>query len=59
MTAAAGGVGAMVTQLARALTGVTVIGTASRPETADFARPRGRPDHRQRHHRRPAKRSAG
>lgn len=37
VTAAAGGVGAMVTQLARALTGLTVIGSASRPETVEFA----------------------
>ncbi|MCH0538875.1 zinc-binding alcohol dehydrogenase family protein [Streptomyces sp. MUM 203J] len=41
VTAAAGGVGAMVSQLARALTGLTVIGTASRPETAEFARRMG------------------
>jgi zinc-binding alcohol dehydrogenase family protein len=41
VTAAAGGVGAMVGQLARALTGMTVIGTASRPETVDFARRMG------------------
>ncbi|MFJ4989370.1 zinc-binding alcohol dehydrogenase family protein [Streptomyces sp. NPDC088732] len=37
VTAAAGGVGAMVAQLTRALTSLTVIGTASRPETVDFA----------------------
>ncbi|MEU9350786.1 zinc-binding alcohol dehydrogenase family protein [Streptomyces griseoloalbus] len=37
VTAAAGGVGAMVAQLARALTSLTVIGTASRPETVEFA----------------------
>jgi zinc-binding alcohol dehydrogenase family protein len=37
VTAAAGGVGSIVVQLARALTGLTVIGTASRPETAEFA----------------------
>jgi zinc-binding alcohol dehydrogenase family protein len=37
VTAAAGGVGSIVTQLARTLTGLTVIGTASRPETADFS----------------------
>ncbi|MEU0033320.1 zinc-binding alcohol dehydrogenase family protein [Streptomyces sp. NPDC006333] len=37
ITAAAGGVGAMVAQLARALTSLTVIGTASRQETIDFA----------------------
>jgi zinc-binding alcohol dehydrogenase family protein len=41
VTAAAGGVGAMVGQLAHALTGLTVIGTASRPETVDFARRMG------------------
>ncbi|MFE5333416.1 zinc-binding alcohol dehydrogenase family protein [Embleya sp. NPDC056575] len=41
VTAAAGGVGAMVAQLARALTGLTVIGTASRPESARFARRMG------------------
>jgi zinc-binding alcohol dehydrogenase family protein len=41
VTAAAGGVGSMVTQLARSLTGLTVIGTASRPETVDFARRMG------------------
>jgi NADPH:quinone reductase len=35
--AAAGGVGSMVVQLARALTGLTVIGTASRPESREFA----------------------
>jgi NADPH:quinone reductase-like Zn-dependent oxidoreductase len=33
---AAGGVGSILTQLARRLTGMTVIGTASRPETADW-----------------------
>ncbi len=31
----------MVSQLARALTGLTVVGTASRPESADFARRMG------------------
>ncbi|MGW3460688.1 hypothetical protein ACWDE9_14330 [Streptomyces olivaceoviridis] len=41
VTAAAGGVGAVVGQLARALTDLTVIGTASRPETVDFARRMG------------------
>ncbi|GKQ37040.1 zinc-binding alcohol dehydrogenase family protein [Streptomyces sp. A012304] len=41
VTAAAGGVGAMVSQLARALTSLTVIGTASRPETVKFARRMG------------------
>jgi NADPH:quinone reductase len=35
--AAAGGVGSMVTQLARTQTGLTVIATASRPESARFA----------------------
>ncbi|MGH8727538.1 MAG: zinc-binding alcohol dehydrogenase family protein [Burkholderiales bacterium] len=33
---AAGGVGSILTQLARRLTGMTVIGTASRKETADW-----------------------
>ena len=33
----AGGVGSIAIQLARALTGLTVIGTASRPETRDWA----------------------
>ncbi|MGC4747258.1 zinc-binding alcohol dehydrogenase family protein [Micromonospora sp. DT201] len=33
---AAGGVGSMIVQLARALTGLTVIGTASRPETRQW-----------------------
>lgn len=33
VTGAAGGVGSILVQLARALTGLTVIGTASRPET--------------------------
>jgi zinc-binding alcohol dehydrogenase family protein len=41
ITAAAGGVGSIAAQLARALTGLTVVGTASRPETADFARRMG------------------
>ncbi|MFH8387577.1 zinc-binding alcohol dehydrogenase family protein [Kitasatospora sp. NPDC018058] len=41
VTAAAGGVGSIVTQLARTLTGLTVIGTASWPETAHFARRMG------------------
>ncbi|MGW3040971.1 zinc-binding alcohol dehydrogenase family protein [Kitasatospora sp. NPDC001159] len=41
VTAAAGGVGSVVTQLARALTGLTVIGTASRPESAAYARRMG------------------
>jgi zinc-binding alcohol dehydrogenase family protein len=38
---AAGGVGSMVVQLARALTGVSVIGTASRPESRQWARDLG------------------
>ena len=33
---AAGGVGSILVQLARQLTGVTIIGTASRPDTADW-----------------------
>jgi NADPH2:quinone reductase len=37
----AGGVGSMTTQLARALTDVTVIATASRPESADWVRSMG------------------
>ena len=35
---AAGGVGSILTQLARQLTGLTVIGTASRPETQSWVR---------------------
>lgn len=38
---AAGGVGSILTQLARQLTGLTVIGTASRPETRDWVRELG------------------
>jgi NADPH:quinone reductase len=38
---AAGGVGSMVTQLTRALTRVVVIGTASRPESQQWARDLG------------------
>lgn len=38
---AAGGVGSIMVQLARRLTGVTVIGTASRPETAAWVRQLG------------------
>lgn len=38
---AAGGVGSMLTQLARRLTGLTVIGTASRPETEAWVRELG------------------
>jgi zinc-binding alcohol dehydrogenase family protein len=38
---AAGGVGSILTQLARKLTKLTVIGTASRPETADWIRELG------------------
>ena len=41
VTAAGGGVGSMVCQLARVLTGLSVIGTASRPETVEFARRMG------------------
>lgn len=36
ITGAAGGVGSILVQLARQLTGLTVIGTASRPETRDW-----------------------
>jgi zinc-binding alcohol dehydrogenase family protein len=39
--AGAGGVGSMVIQLARALTGLTVIATASRPESQQWAREMG------------------
>ena len=38
---AAGGVGSIMTQLARRLTGLTVIGTASRPETAAWVKELG------------------
>lgn len=38
---AAGGVGSIMTQLARELTGLTVIGTASRPETARWVQELG------------------
>ncbi|KAA3652457.1 MAG: zinc-binding alcohol dehydrogenase family protein [Proteobacteria bacterium] len=38
---ASGGVGSIMTQLARRLTGVTVIGTASRPETQAWVRELG------------------
>ncbi|RIA20657.1 zinc-binding alcohol dehydrogenase family protein [Ectopseudomonas oleovorans] len=38
---AAGGVGSILTQLARRLTGLTVIGTASRPETQTWVRELG------------------
>ncbi|MFJ1709619.1 zinc-binding alcohol dehydrogenase family protein [Kitasatospora sp. NPDC088346] len=41
VTAAAGGVGSIVAQLARALTSLTVVGTASRPQSAEFARRMG------------------
>jgi zinc-binding alcohol dehydrogenase family protein len=37
----AGGVGSILTQMARRLTGLTVIATASRPETIDWARQMG------------------
>jgi zinc-binding alcohol dehydrogenase family protein len=38
---AAGGVGSMLVQLARQLTGLTIIATASRPETRDWVRELG------------------
>jgi zinc-binding alcohol dehydrogenase family protein len=38
---AAGGVGSILVQLARQLTGLTVVGTASRPETRDWVRELG------------------
>ncbi len=38
---AAGGVGSIMTQLARRLTGLAVIGTASRPETREWVREMG------------------
>lgn len=41
ITGAAGGVGSMLVQLARKLTRLTVIGTASRQETADWVRQLG------------------
>jgi len=41
---AAGGVGSILTQLARQLTGLTVIGTASRPETAEWVKSLGAHD---------------
>ncbi|MEU9336482.1 zinc-binding alcohol dehydrogenase family protein [Streptomyces sp. NPDC048290] len=41
VTAAAGGVGAMVAQLAKNLTAMTVIGTASRPQSIEYARRMG------------------
>ncbi|WP_339548277.1 zinc-binding alcohol dehydrogenase family protein [Pseudomonas sp. RA_35y_Pfl2_P32] len=47
---AAGGVGSMLLQLARQLTGITVMGTASRPETVDWVKRMGADhviDHRQ------------
>jgi len=40
----AGGVGSITTQLARKLTGLTVIATASRPETAEWCRRMGAHD---------------
>lgn len=46
----AGGVGSIATQLARTLTGLTIIASASRPETADWCREMGAHhviDHRQ------------
>lgn len=41
MLGGAGGVPSIALQLARRLTGLTVIGTASRPESADWVRERG------------------
>lgn len=41
VTGAAGGVGSMALQIARKLTGLTVIGTASRPETQAWVREMG------------------
>jgi NADPH2:quinone reductase len=41
VVAAAGGVGSMICQLARAMTDLDVIGTASRPESAEWARTMG------------------
>ncbi len=41
VVAAAGGVGSMVCQLARAMTDLTVVGTASREESRDWARTMG------------------
>lgn len=41
VTGAAGGVGSILVQLARRLTGLTVIGTASRPETQAWVRELG------------------
>ena len=41
VTGAAGGVGSILVQLARQLTGLTVIATASRPETADWVKALG------------------
>ena len=41
VTGASGGVGSIMTQLARRLTGVTIIGSASRPETQDWVRELG------------------
>jgi zinc-binding alcohol dehydrogenase family protein len=41
VTGAAGGVGSILVQLARQLTGLTVIGTASRPETAEWVKALG------------------
>ncbi len=41
ITGAAGGVGSILVQLARQLTGLTVIGTASRPESAEWIKKLG------------------
>lgn len=48
--AAAGGVGSMLIQLAKALTGVRVIGTASRTDSADWARGMGADEVIDHHH---------
>jgi NADPH:quinone reductase len=44
VVAAAGGVGSVLVQLARTLTGLRVIGTASRPESAEWVRTMGAHD---------------
>jgi zinc-binding alcohol dehydrogenase family protein len=41
VSGAAGGVGSILVQLARRLTGLTVVATASRPETVDWAKEMG------------------
>ncbi len=55
--AAAGGVGSILVQLARRLTPLTIIGTASRAESADFVRAMGA--HHVVDHRRPLKETCG